>query len=349
MEKVSLGYSEKNIPIPSIKEYETQFVEKAESFLGRANWKAWHALNPGQTSDFETFGFSTTRAPPAVPQLKDFGNDMIDLINKVKFVKKRSSFQVALKEDLNKVMRGEKLVVAADKTSNWYKVKVEDYKKAVTEEITANYKKVGREELNKTNSKAAKLVSKLNIEERVDVFAESNAFLTIKDHKATFPTRVSHRLINPAKSSVCKISKQILETVNKKVRAITKLHQWTSTAQVIQWFRQVENKQRKKFFKYDIVDFYPSISQKLFNEAITFARQYVEITDDEVELLVHCRESYLCLGADVWAKKKNSRFDVTIGAWDGAEVAELVGLLMITKVNQLFPEAGIYRARVMMA
>ena len=85
METLAMSYSRKNIPIPSRSEYETNFVEKAESVLGRMKWKAFHALNPDKQSGIESYGFNTTRAPPAVPELKEFEQDLLGLLKKIKF------------------------------------------------------------------------------------------------------------------------------------------------------------------------------------------------------------------------------------------------------------------------
>ena len=103
------------------------------------------------------------------------------------------------------------------------------------------------------------MVAKLNIEERVDQFSESEAFTTVKDTKEGFPGRVKYRMINPAKTSVGKISQKILARVNQEVRGTTRLPQWTSTADTIKWFSSIDDKQNKCFVKYDVVEFYPSI------------------------------------------------------------------------------------------
>ena len=89
------------------------------------------------------------------------------------------------------------------RTAVLYKMEVDQYKKAMVDEIAANYKKVSRAEMETTNGEAARLVSKLEIEDRVDVFSESEPFILIKDHKEGFPGRVKNRLVNPAKSNVC--------------------------------------------------------------------------------------------------------------------------------------------------
>ena len=46
-----------------------------------------------------------------------------------------------------------------------------------------------------------------------------------------------------------------------------------------------------------------------------------------------------------WQKTKNSDFDVTMGAPDGAEVCELVGLFILSELKAKIPEVnfGLYR------
>ena len=39
--KITEKYSQKNIPIPNITEYEKQLVEKVDNFIRRLNWKAF--------------------------------------------------------------------------------------------------------------------------------------------------------------------------------------------------------------------------------------------------------------------------------------------------------------------
>ena len=78
-------------------------------------------------------------------------------------------------------------------------------------------------------------------------------------------------------------------------------------------------------------------------EAVAFAKQFVAIPDTDVELIMHCRTAYLRHNGSLWAKKGRNNFDVTIGAFDGAEAAELVGLMLLSKVQNIFPGAGLYR------
>ena len=46
---------------------------------------------------------------------------------------------------------------------------------------------------------------------------EREAYITMKDHKSEFPNKILCRLINPSKSSIGKISKVILDSINKKI------------------------------------------------------------------------------------------------------------------------------------
>ena len=44
-----------------------------------------------------------------------------------------------------------------------------------------------------------------------------------------------------------------------------------------------------------------------------------------------------------WVKKGNKVFDVTMGSWDGAEVADLVGLYLLSQLTDLHLDLGLYR------
>ena len=74
----------------------------------------------------------------------------------------------------------------------------------------------------------------------------------------------------------------------------------------------------------DIVNFYPSISQELFEKTIIFAEQYVMITETEKNKLMNARKSVLHSDNAVWTKK-SGLFEVTMGLFDGAQILDLVG------------------------
>ena len=86
-----------------------------------------------------------------------------------------------------------------------------------------------------------------------------------------------------------------------------------------------------KFLQFDIKDFYPSIKETLLHEAIQFAKEHVPITRKDVEVIFHARKSGLYNDREPWVKKEkeDGSFDVTIGAYDGAEVCEPIGIYVI--------------------
>ena len=79
------------------------------------------------------------------------------------------------------------------------------------------------------------------------------------------------RLINPTKSEIGKISKDILDRINNKIKRTTNFNQWKNTTSVIDWFKKIENKHQYNFICFDMVEFYPSISQDLLDRALDFA------------------------------------------------------------------------------
>ena len=49
----------------------------------------------------------------------------------------------------------------------------------------------------------------------------------------------------------------IIADVSRK----TEVNQWRNTATVINWFKNLSDKHKRKFIKLDIAEFYPSISE----------------------------------------------------------------------------------------
>ena len=171
--------------------------------------------------------------------------------------------------------------------------------------------------------------------------AKQHAFITLKDHKDNFENNPTCRLINPAKSNMGLINKQILECINNRVRSLTNANQWKNTHSVIDWFKQLQNKNSLTFVLFDIVEFYPSISETLLTDALNYASQYVTITEQDRSIIFHARKSLLFDKENPWVKCNNSfLFDVTMGSFDGAEVCKLVGLFMLNKLSQKFRNNG---------
>ena len=198
----------------------------------------------------------------------------------------------------------------------------------------------------KIDKEAANIAKSFHIQDRVERYAERKAFITLKDHKDNFRSNTKCRLLNPSKSEIGSISKSFLERITNDVKHSTKVNQWRETSTAIDWFKKIENKKSSRFIKFDIVDFYPSISEQLLDNALTFAKLHTTISDQEIRILKHSRKALLFDSKDIWIKNsENPMFDVTMGSLDGAEVCEIVGLYLLDKVSVLLSKdnAGLYR------
>ena len=107
--------------------------------------------------------------------------------------------------------------------------------------------------------------------------------------------------------------------------------------------KSIKNKQHHTFICFDIVEFYPSISEDLLNRALDFASAYDNISDDERNIITHAKKSILIHQQQSWQKKGDSTFDVTMGSYDGAETCELVGSFLLSQLQSLNINIGLYR------
>ena len=69
------------------------------------------------------------------------------------------------------------------------------------------------------------------------------------------------------------VAQKILQRVNADIRESTKLKQWRNSKQAVDWFKSLENKNSLVFMQCDIVEFYPSIKEKLLKRALKFAKK----------------------------------------------------------------------------
>ena len=190
-----------------------------------------------------------------------------------------------------------------------------------------------------------KIVTKLELDKRVFKTEPRSAFVTVKDHKEDFRSNTKCRVINPAKPDIGKISKQILENVVSVIKQKTQLKQWRNTSDVLTWFKQLKNKKRKSFIVFDICSFYPSITPVIMKKSLDWARNYVEISEEDEDIMMKSKKSFLYTGSTPWVKKGQDNFDVGMGAWDGAESCELVGLYILYHISRRVKgfDNGLYR------
>ena len=118
-----------------------------------------------------------------------------------------------------------------------------------------------------------------------------------------------------------------------------------NTKSVLSWFNKVTDKSQYSFIAFDVVDFYTSISNDLLKAALDFASKYDNITDTEIEIILHEKKSCLYNSGKHWGKKLSSNlFDVTMGSFDGAESCDLVGSFLLHLITMKHGNKfGLYR------
>ena len=103
------------------------------------------------------------------------------------------------------------MFILADKTNNIYEMPAEHYEKLLK---TTSRKHI---EKHRQNELTPSILSKTNLKlaDRIEQFAKAAAFITLKYHKNSFINNLTCRLLNPSKNQLGKISKNILEHINK--------------------------------------------------------------------------------------------------------------------------------------
>ena len=102
----------------------------------------------------DTFGFAFDRFPPQNEALRPFEMDLYKLARSITFKPMTNSFQKSLQKDIQSIKSSNKMFVAADKTTNIYKMDVDNYRKLLRDNITSTYKKADKSLTKKVNQEA---------------------------------------------------------------------------------------------------------------------------------------------------------------------------------------------------
>ena len=132
-----------------------------------------------------------------------------------------------------------------------------------------------------------------------------------------------------------------------EVKKKTQFNQWKSTNATTKWFKERYNEQPNKnklnFIQCDIEAFYPNISQELLTNSLNWAANFTTITEEEREIITHSKRSVLYFKGTPWVKQEDPDFDIGMGAFDGAECCDLVGLFLLSQMQHLNIAIGLYR------
>ena len=247
MEPVNFGYSDKNIPIAKPREYLKCLIEKTESFLRRGRWKAYHFLNPPDKPTSDIFGFPNN----CHRQTKSLTNLKIICLHSCKISNLITKVVTSRNEDTTQIRADTKLLVPADKTTNFCRLDSHSYNQLMHTAIAKSYKKASSNTANKIISEEKKIAENLNLSNRIDALAAKNDFVTLKDRKPNFQNHPTCRLINPTKSEISVINKKILQRINSNIVTATQLNQWKNTSSIIEWFKKIPNKPQYSFVTFD--------------------------------------------------------------------------------------------------
>ena len=97
---------------------------------------------------------------------------------------------------------------------------------------------------------------------------------------------------------------------------------------------------------FDIESFYLSTTERLFTNAVQFAKQMTEIFYHNLSSINQSRKTLFFNEKIPWVKKDGSEdFDVPVGCFDGAEVYEIVETFSLNKLKNVFQNNtfGLYR------
>ena len=110
---------------------------------------------------------------------------------------------------------------------------------------------------------------------------------------------------------------------------------------VISWFNNIEDKPQKCFINFHIKDFYPSIKKDHLINAIKFDKKFTKFTNEEIEVLIHICQTIVCYHNTI-GNKLNKYIDIAMGSFHGgAEVYNIVGLFIQTKISPIVGPSNI--------
>ena len=102
------------------------------------------------------------------------------------------------------------------------------------------------------------------------------------------------RLINPTKSEFGMVSKKMLTKTIVTVKSIS-----CTSDSLIQWFSNLQNKQRLHFVQFDVINVYASITPY----SLTFAVRYTPISEENKNMIRQAAQSFLVSNSHSWKKK----------------------------------------------
>ena len=94
-----------------------------------------------------------------------------------------------------------------------------------------------------------------------------------------------------------------------------------------------------------MMDFYPSITKESLLNSINHGRNFIDITDEQLEIILNCRKSTIHYKNSTWIKSITENFDVPMGAYDPTQIADLVGIYIFDTLRRIIDpkKIGLHR------
>ena len=96
------------------------------------------------------------------------------MIQSTKLKQVNNPFLNNLKDDTKRIKKETKLLIAADKTTNFYKLEPSTYNDLLRQNITKSYKKAQPNTTRAIHSENKNIATKLGIDDRVDITASKD-------------------------------------------------------------------------------------------------------------------------------------------------------------------------------
>ena len=129
----------------------------------------------------------------------------------------KNTFQAKLREDIERIRKSRKVWVRSDKSNKTYQVSPHEYERILNDKITESYKLDHSDTITQINRDTAKFAQKVNMIDRVGKLEEKSAYILFKDHKKNFPDKKQTRLINPTKTELGFVSKDVIQKITSRL------------------------------------------------------------------------------------------------------------------------------------
>ena len=161
----------KNIPLPRKESYIYKFIDKTERLLKRNK---------------NCFTMKSRKCPLQVESMKGFEKDLTKMIKNIQFGKVSSAFLLKLDKAINNIKSSKKIYILANKTQKFNEIKNKDHEKILQENVTKTYQKSKPFFAKEDHIEAKEIAKEFNLDDKLNIMAKQQDFVTIKDHKPDF-------------------------------------------------------------------------------------------------------------------------------------------------------------------